>query len=83
MATDPICGMTVDPAKAAGVHEHQGQTYYFCSSHCAKKFQEDAAGYVKTTGSSRPAGKAEIDPVCGMTVEPARAAGKPKHGDAT
>jgi Cu+-exporting ATPase len=32
MATDPICGMTVDPKGAAGKHEHNGQTYYFCSS---------------------------------------------------
>src|SRR5918995_7049455 len=39
--TDPICGMTVDPKSAAGKHEHNGQTYYFCSQHCLAKFKED------------------------------------------
>src|ERR1051325_1167464 len=35
---DPVCGMTVDPAKAAGSFEHAGQTYYFCSLGCREKF---------------------------------------------
>ena len=29
-----VCGMTVEPASAAGSHTHAGQTYYFCSRHC-------------------------------------------------
>jgi P-type Cu+ transporter len=41
MATDPICGMTVNPASAAGKHEYKERTYYFCSHHCAVKFKED------------------------------------------
>ena len=32
--TDPVCGMAVDPATAAGAHAHAGTTYYFCSRHC-------------------------------------------------
>jgi len=28
---DPVCGMDVDPAKAAGTSEYQGTTYYFCA----------------------------------------------------
>ena len=40
-ATDPVCGMTVDPA-AGGVHaDHDGQTYYFCSEHCRDRFTVD------------------------------------------
>ena len=35
---DPICGMTVDPAKAAGTFIHDGKTYYFCSKGCLQKF---------------------------------------------
>ena len=27
MATDPICGMTVDPANAAGRYDYEGKTY--------------------------------------------------------
>lgn len=37
-AIDPICGMTVDPQKAAGTSERDGQTYYFCSKGCKEKF---------------------------------------------
>ena len=35
---DPVCGMTIDPASAAGASEHDGQTYYFCSKGCKEKF---------------------------------------------
>ena len=35
--------MDVDPATAAGSHEHEGQTYYFCSLHCLEKFRSLAA----------------------------------------
>ncbi len=37
MTKDPVCGMTVDEAKA--IHaERDGKTFYFCSEHCRKKF---------------------------------------------
>src|SRR5574341_1270343 len=35
-ALDPVCGMTVDPAKAAGHYEYKGTTYHFCSQHIGK-----------------------------------------------
>ncbi len=38
---DPVCGMTVNPVTAAGQHEHNGKTYYFCSPHCLHKFSTD------------------------------------------
>src|SRR5205823_552773 len=44
-AIDPVCGMTVDPATAAGQTEHQGKPYYFCSQGCLAKFQADPAHY--------------------------------------
>jgi Cu+-exporting ATPase len=87
---DPICGMEVEPTKAEGKHEYNGQVYYFCSQHCLGKFKENPATYVKA--SQTQAGGKEysskrsafvIDPVCGMTVDPARAAGKQKHGTET
>jgi Cu+-exporting ATPase len=37
MAKDPICGMTVNEASALRA-ERDGQTFYFCSEHCQKKF---------------------------------------------
>jgi Cu+-exporting ATPase len=47
LAIDPVCGMTVDPAKAKGSVEHSGQTYYFCSPGCAQKFKGDPEGVLK------------------------------------
>jgi Cu+-exporting ATPase len=36
---DPVCGMKVDPSKAAASVEYQGVTVYFCSQGCAAKFR--------------------------------------------
>ena len=38
---DPVCGMEVDVATAAGHTEHAGQTYSFCSSRCKDKFDKN------------------------------------------
>lgn len=40
-AKDPVCGMSVDPPKAAGRVEHNGKVYYFCSKRCADRFEQD------------------------------------------
>lgn len=74
--TDPVCGMTVDPATAAGSVEHAGQTYYFCSRHCVDKFQAAPERFIKQSSES-------IDPVCGMTVEATTAAGSVEHSGTT
>ena len=44
---DPVCGMTVSPASAAGHHEHQGSTYYFCGKGCLERFRAGPAKYLK------------------------------------
>ncbi len=49
---DPVCGMTVDPAKAAGKFDLKGQTYYFCSSGCLKKFQANPDPYLQRNSST-------------------------------
>ncbi|MBA3246910.1 MAG: heavy metal translocating P-type ATPase, partial [Pyrinomonadaceae bacterium] len=41
--TDPVCGMTVDPERAAGKSERDGQTYYFCSPMCKEKFDAETS----------------------------------------
>lgn len=43
--TDPVCQMSIDPASAADSAEHEGQTYHFCSTHCAQTFRADPARY--------------------------------------
>ena len=42
---DPVCGMDIEPATAAGKSEYNGQTYYFCSSGCKQSFDADPARY--------------------------------------
>ena len=38
---DPVCGMEVDPDRAAGHSEHAGQTYHFCSAGCKARFDAE------------------------------------------
>jgi P-type Cu+ transporter len=38
---DPVCGMRVDPARAAGSFVHDGATYYFCNPRCLERFRAD------------------------------------------
>jgi Cu+-exporting ATPase len=83
---DPVCGMTVDPATAAGSFAHQGTTYYFCAKSCLQKFQADPAAYLD---KARPEPRAMAGatytcpmhpevvqdhpgacPKCGMALEP-------------
>ena len=45
---DPVCGMSVDAAAAALSIDHGGQTFSFCSRHCADAFAADPDKYVST-----------------------------------
>ena len=83
-ATDPVCGMTVDTARAAGRAAHDGRTYFFCSTHCLAAFKKDPGKYVhgaavhahstshdvpRASGGMQPAGEETAkDPICGMVV---------------
>ncbi len=51
---DPVCGMTVDPATAAGSYEYGGQTYYFCARSCLERFRADPAKYLAAAPASAP-----------------------------
>jgi P-type Cu+ transporter len=83
---DPVCGMTVDPAKTAHHATHAGRDYHFCSAGCRTRFIADPEKYL----SARPAAPVvpgaiytcpmhpEIRqdhpgfcPICGMALEPA------------
>jgi len=92
---DPVCGMTVDPSAAKGQVEHTGKTYYFCSPHCARKFEQDPEQYLQKTpatpdlvtgGMPKPeqlAAAKTKDPVCGMDVDPATAKHHLEHAGKT
>ncbi len=43
---DPVCGMSVDPSKAAASVEYENKLYHFCSRGCAEKFKADSAKYL-------------------------------------
>jgi Cu+-exporting ATPase len=83
---DPVCGMTVNPAKAKGRVDHQGRTYYFCSEKCVAKFTAEPSRYVRAATPPQAARSdavytcpmhPEVEqrgpgacPKCGMALEP-------------
>ncbi len=84
MAIDPVCGMTVDPAKAAGSADYRGKKYFFCSKHCVSRFRADPEKYAAEP-NPEPAHAAEYTcpmhpeivrnapgscPKCGMALVP-------------
>jgi len=56
MGLDPVCKMEVNPASAEGQSEYQGQTFYFCSAECKRRFDASPEQYVDET--DRTQGKA-------------------------
>ncbi|MBT9589991.1 MAG: heavy metal translocating P-type ATPase [Thiobacillus sp.] len=93
MATDPVCGMTVDERTAAGSVVHAGQTWYFCSPRCQHEFEAHPDQYAasgKTAmevphshgmATASAGGKAK-DPICGMMVDRASALKSERAGRA-
>jgi Cu+-exporting ATPase len=83
--TDPVCGMTVDPATTRHRYEHDGSTFHFCSAGCRGKFAGDPDRYL-APHDARPADRnatytcpmhPEVRqigpgscPICGMALEP-------------
>ncbi|MBX3720764.1 MAG: heavy metal translocating P-type ATPase [Turneriella sp.] len=82
---DPVCGMTIDPAKAAAKQVYKGETIHFCSLHCEKKFLTDPESYLKPKAAAPAlAGSLYTCPMhpeviqdhpgdcpkCGMALEP-------------
>lgn len=66
-ATDPVCGMQVEKTAAAASTVLDGKRYYFCSDSCHQRFTNPDPGR-----TAQPAATATVvDPVCGMTLDPA------------
>ena len=86
LATDPVCGMKVDPANARHMTRHGGQSYYFCSGRCREKFEADPARYLAPAPAKHDSAPGTIFtcpmhpeirqvgpgacPICGMALEP-------------
>jgi class 3 adenylate cyclase/YHS domain-containing protein len=46
LPVDPVCHMAVDPDRAAGMIVHEGSHYYFCSTHCVRRFAVEPGRFV-------------------------------------
>jgi Cu+-exporting ATPase len=85
-ATDPVCGMRVDPQTAKHRFAYKGQDYFFCSGRCRERFEVEPETFLqpKQPEPAPPAGAIytcpmhpEIKqtgpgscPICGMALEP-------------
>jgi P-type Cu+ transporter len=85
-ATDPVCGMKVDPNTTPHHADHDGQAFHFCSAGCRTKFIAEPAKYLdgKPSAPAAPAGAIYTCPmhpeirqvgpgscqICGMALEP-------------
>ena len=83
---DPVCGMTVDPAKSPHQAAHAGQTFHFCGAGCRAKFIADPDKYLSPHGPPPAAAEGALYtcpmhpevrqvgpgacPICGMALEP-------------
>src|SRR5947209_6583612 len=85
LATDPVCGMKVDPAKTPHHAAHAGERFHFCGAGCLAKFVADPERYLRPQAPPpAPAGTIytcpmhpEVRregqgacPICGMALEP-------------
>lgn len=84
---DPVCGMKVDPNNAKGGNSNfKGQDYFFCSTKCKAKFDQDPLKYLSPQANLKELPK-DVEytcpmhpqirqngpgncPICGMALEP-------------
>ena len=66
---DPVCGMTVDPAKAAHQADHDGVSYHFCSAGCRTKFIANPAKYLADKPRAEPIAAPDAIWTCPMHAQ--------------
>lgn len=49
---DPVCGMAIDPTRAAGTRRHHDDELFFCSDICLDRYDRDPSQYTLTPGPS-------------------------------
>jgi Cu2+-exporting ATPase len=54
LATDPVCGMPVEPEKAYSKVEHEGYVIYFCSGNCEEQFKRNPKEYLSKLRKEEP-----------------------------
>jgi Cu+-exporting ATPase len=85
-ATDPVCGMSVDPQTAKHRLVYKGQDYFFCSGRCRERFEAEPDKFLQPKPPEPAAAPGTIYtcpmhpevkqvgpgscPICGMALEP-------------
>ncbi len=89
-ALDPVCGMQVERQLAPASARSGDQTYVFCSDRCRDRFVADPGRFragdtrrINEDETRRPNIIQQVDPVCGMMVEPESAAAKREYAGKT
>ncbi len=83
---DPVCGMSVDPAKAAASVQHDRKLYHFCCKGCAEKFKADPQKYLSPNYKPGGMGASTVVTIGGATGiarQPTPPATAPKPSTAT
>ncbi|MCA6106122.1 heavy metal translocating P-type ATPase [Bradyrhizobium cenepequi] len=86
LATDPVCGMKVDPATAKHRFNYRSEDYFFCSARCRERFAVEPEKFLNPRESEPPPPAGTIYtcpmhpevrqvgpgscPICGMALEP-------------
>ncbi len=83
-AIDPVCGMQVRTTNAPAHRHHGHHDHWFCSDHCAQRFDRDPERFRSLPVPVQSPNHMEepdmaVDPVCKMNVDPATAAAVRSH----
>ena len=68
-ATDPVCGMRVDPVTAKHRHSYRDGDYFFCSAGCREKFAADPERYLRHVPEPQAAPSKDAIYTCPMHPE--------------
>ncbi|MBB3710751.1 Cu+-exporting ATPase [Limimaricola variabilis] len=66
LAIDPVCGMTVDVETAKHISEHEGETFYFCSTKCREKFDARPEIFLDPDLKAAPPAREDVIYTCPM-----------------
>jgi Cu+-exporting ATPase len=67
---DPVCGMRVNPASAAGSYAFRGTTYYFCATSCLERFKANPDSFLSPApGNAVPPPQPGTQYFCPMDPE--------------
>jgi P-type Cu+ transporter len=78
---DPVCGMVVDPQKAAARVEHAGHTYYFCAQGCARRFEQAPEKYLSPVRAGDESATGALHGIAGAAAPPKHQHSAHDHSD--